>query len=157
MDSLAYRLFIPLLLHHLLPLPSISLSLLFLSLPLHLDHRCSSSSLVYLFIVIGTHHRHRSYWYFFHLLPSLPPIFHPPPHPKKHFSCWMPSKRAKYLPKIPFFMRYSEICLIGGCLLCGVYQQRNKGKKVGTFQFMPRSEGCLISGCALVKLNCISI
>ena len=66
----------------------------------------------------------------------------------------MPSKRAKYSPKTPFFMRYSEICLIGGCLICGAYQQRNKEKKVGTFQIMPWCEGCLISGCALVKLDC---
>ena len=42
-----------------------------------------------------------------------------------HFVCQMPSKRAKYSPKTTFFMRYSEICLIGGCLICGAYQQRN--------------------------------
>ena len=66
----------------------------------------------------------------------------------------MPSKRAKNHLKTPLFMRYSEICLIGGCLICGAYQQKNKGPKVGTFQFLPWREGCLISGCALVKLNC---
>ena len=76
MDSSANRLFTPLL-HHLPPLPFISLSLpLFLSLPLHHNHRCSSSSSVYLFIVIGIplHHRHRSHRYFF---PVFFLLFHP--------------------------------------------------------------------------------
>ena len=40
-----------------------------------------------------------------------------------HFDCQMPSKRARYSPKNTFFMRYSEICLIGRCLICGAYQQ----------------------------------
>ena len=57
MDSLAYRLFTSLLLHHLPSLPpllSISLGLpLFLSLPLHHNHQGSSSSSVFLFIIIG--------------------------------------------------------------------------------------------------------
>ena len=72
-DSLANRLFTyPL--HLLPPLPFISLSiLLFLSLPLHHNHRCSSSSSVYLFIVIciPLHHRHR------YSLPIFCLLFHP--------------------------------------------------------------------------------
>ena len=54
-----------------------------------------------------------------------------------HFVSQMLSKRAKYSAKTLFLMRYSEICLIGRCLICGAYQQRNEERKVGTFQIMP--------------------
>ena len=155
-DSSAKQLF-TLLLHYLPPLPFISPSL-----PIPFTSSSSSSSV--LLLIIGIHlHRHRysslsssllSSVFLICPFPSLPPFVHPPPHPKQHFACQMPSKRAKWLPKISFFMRYSEICLIGECLICGAYQQRNKERKVGTFQIMPWCEGCLISGCALVKLDC---
>ena len=118
---------------------SLSSMLLFLiGIPLH-HHRYTSFSLVYLFVIgIPLHHRYHSHLYFVS-------IFFLPFHPlfihlhilKKHFAGQMPSKRAKYSPKILFFMRYSEICLIGGCLIGGAYQQRNKERKVGTFHIMP--------------------
>ena len=129
----------------------------FLSLHLHHNHPCSSSSSVYLIILIGIplHHCNCSHQYSFYVFCLLiHPLFIHLLILKKYFACQMPSKRAKYLPKIPFFMRYSESYLIGGCLICGAYQQRNKERKVGTFQIMPWCEGCLISGCALVKLDC---
>ena len=102
--------------------------IIIIGVSLHHHWYHSSSSLVFLFIIeitlIGIP---------FHLLPSFPTFVCPTPQ----FACQMPSKRAKYPSKIPFFMRYSEICLIDGCLICGAYQQRNKEKKIGTFQIMP--------------------
>ena len=77
MDSWANRLF-TLLLHHLPPLPFIAISLpLFLSLFLHHNHRCSSSSSMILFIVIGIplHHCHRSHRYFSDSCPLFHPLF----------------------------------------------------------------------------------
>ena len=68
---------------------------------------------------------------------------------QKHLVCQMPSKRAKYSSKTLFFMRYSEICLVGA-LCAGLINK----EKVGTFQIMLSCKGCLISGCALLKLDC---
>ena len=100
----------------------LSLHLLFIVIfdaPFH--HRyTSSSSLVFLFIIIialiGISSPSFALSSTFSLSTSSSLI---------HFVCQMPSKRAKYSPKTTFFMRYSEICLIGGCLICGAYQQRN--------------------------------
>ena len=100
------------------------LFVIIIGFPLHHHRYHSSSSLVFLFIIeiafIGIPA---------HLLPSFPTFDYP--------TSQMPSRRAKYLSKISFFMRYSEICLIGGCLICGAYHQRNKERKVGTSQIMP--------------------
>ena len=122
-------------------------------LPLHHNHQGSSSSSVFLFIVIGIppHHRYSSslssvflfivighplhhHHFFSVFFLHFHPLFI---HLLIHFARQMPSKQAKYLPKIPFFMRDSKICLIVECLICGAYQQRNKRRKVGTFQIMP--------------------
>ena len=92
------------------------LFIIMIGVPLHHHRYHSTSSLIFLFIIeialISIP---------FHLLPFFPTFVYPPPQ----FACYMPSRRAKYLSKISFFMRYSEICLIGGCLICGAYQQRN--------------------------------
>ena len=70
------------------------------SFPLHHNHRCSSSSSMYLFIVIGIplHHRHRSHRYF---SDSFPLIHHLNLKALQNI-CQMPSKQAKYLPKSHF-------------------------------------------------------
>ena len=107
------------------------LFIIIIDTPLH--HRyTSSSSLVFLFIIVIALIGISSPSFAFSSTLSLSTS-----SSLKHFVCQMPSKRAKYSPKTPFFMRYSEICLIGGCLICGAYQQRNKERKVGTFQIMP--------------------
>ena len=65
---------------HLPLLPSISLSLLFLSLPLHYNHRCFFSSSVNLFIVIGISII-ALIVFLSRLFPSLPSFLYPPDHP----------------------------------------------------------------------------
>jgi len=103
-----------------------SLCLLFIIIidaPFH--HRYTSSSLmVFLFIIIIGISSPSVAFSSTHSLSTSSSL--------KSFVFQLPSKRAKYSPKTPFFMRYSEICPVGGCLVCGAYQQRNKEKKVKT-------------------------
>ena len=90
-------------------------------LPFTSSSSLSISSVFLLIIVIGIHYRH---WYFFSsssFFLSVSLDFSSTSY-SYTFSCQMPSKRAKLSLETIFFMRYSEICIIGGCLICGVYQ-----------------------------------
>ena len=103
--SSAIRLFTLLLHHHLLPLPFISLCL-FLSLPLHHNHRCSSSSSVYLFILIGIplHHLHCSHQYSFYVFCLLiHPLFIHLLILKRTFCLSHAFKASKIFTKNPIF------------------------------------------------------
>ena len=64
------------------------------------------------------------------------------------FVSQMPSKRAKYSAKTPFFMHYSEICLIGseGALYAGLINKGIKRKKLGLFKSCLGARDALLAG-----------
>ena len=121
----------------------------------------SLSSVFLLIIAIGIHHRHRFpfprlcllnllFIHFLILVTRLGRPMHAPcgSLPKdqltnghslsltcigtcKIFFCQMPLKRAKLSLENLSFMRYSEICLVGGCLICGFVNKEIKTEKLG--------------------------